>query len=86
MTEPTSLPSVETVVKTARTFARDLLERVLSTFLQAFIGGVVVTTPLDASMWYAALAGGVAAVLSLVKGLIARWSSIKNSASLATGV
>ncbi|MFD7661092.1 hypothetical protein [Streptomyces sp. NPDC059788] len=86
MTEPISLPSAETVLKTGATFARDLVERVLATFLQAFIGGVVVTTPLDASMWYAALAGGVAAVLSLAKGIIARWSSVKNSASLATGV
>ncbi|MFH8528100.1 hypothetical protein ACH4GE_06695 [Streptomyces tendae] len=76
----------ETVVKTASTFGRDLLERVLSTFLQAFIGGVVVTTPLDGSMWYAALAGGVGAVLALGKGLVARWRDVTNSASLAKGV
>lgn len=86
MTNPIALPSTDTVIKTAGTFARDLLERVLSTFLQALIGGIVVTTPLDASMWYAALAGGVAAVLSLLKGLIARWSDLKHSASLAKGV
>ncbi|MBJ6615569.1 hypothetical protein [Streptomyces sp. I4(2020)] len=76
----------ETVVKTAGTFGRDLLERVISTFLQAFIGGIVVTTPLDGSMWYAALAGGVGAVLALAKGLVARWRDITNSASLAKGV
>ncbi|MEU3441819.1 hypothetical protein ABZ755_15605 [Streptomyces griseoincarnatus] len=76
----------ETVVKTAGTFGRDLLERVISTFLQAFIGGIVVTTPLDGSMWYAALAGGVGAVLALAKGLVARWRDIANSASLAKGV
>ncbi|MFK4797779.1 hypothetical protein ACI3K5_03685 [Streptomyces sp. MPA0124] len=76
----------ETVVKTASTFGRDLLERVLATFLQSFIGGVVVTTPLDGSMWYAALAGGVGAVLALGKGLVARWRDVTNSASLAKGV
>jgi hypothetical protein len=59
---------------------------VLSTFLQAFIGGVVITQPLDGSMWYAAGAGGVGAVLALVKGLVARWRDVTNSASLARGV
>lgn len=76
----------QTVVKTASAYGRDLLERVLATFLQAFIGGVVVTTPLDGSMWYAALAGGVGSVLALGKGLIARWRDVTNSASLAKGV
>ncbi|MFH8752924.1 hypothetical protein ACH4GK_17985 [Streptomyces rimosus] len=86
MTSPVSLPSAETVLKTGKTFARDLLERVLSTFLQAFVGVVVVTTPLDASMWYAAGVGGVGAVLAFGKGLLARLSDVKNSASLAKGV
>ncbi|CAM5680923.1 MULTISPECIES: hypothetical protein [Streptomyces] len=86
MTEPISLPSAETVFKTGKTFARDLGERVLSTFLQSFVGGIVVTTPLDASMWYAAAAGGVGAVLAFGKGLLARLSDVKNSASLAKGV
>lgn len=81
-----SLPSTDTVIKTGKTYARDLLERVLSTFLQGTIGGIVVTQPLDGSMWYAAGAGGVAAVVSLGKGLVARWRSISNSASLARGV
>ncbi|AQS70837.1 hypothetical protein [Streptomyces pactum] len=76
----------QTVVKTASTYGRDLLERVLSTFLQSFIGGIVVTTPLDGSMWYAAGAGGVGAVLALAKGLFARIRDVTNSASLAKGV
>ncbi|MFD4259948.1 hypothetical protein ACFWR9_20600 [Streptomyces sp. NPDC058534] len=76
----------ETVVKTAGTYGRDLLERVLSTFLQSFIGGIAITTPLDGSMWYAAAAGGVGAVLSLAKGLLARVRAVTNSASLAKGV
>lgn len=81
-----SFPSTQTVVKTAGTYARDLLERVLSTFLQAFIGGIVITQPLNGSMWYAAGAGGVGAVLALAKGLVARWRDVTNSASLAKGV
>lgn len=86
MSAPTPLPDMQTVVKTARVYARDLTERVLATFLQGFIGGVVVTTPLDLPMWQAAAAGGVAAVLSLGKGLFARLGEVKNSASLAKGV
>jgi len=87
MTSPMpDVPSADTVVKTAETFARDLLERVLSTFLQAFLGGVVVTQPLNGSMWYAALGAGVAAAASLLKGFAARMRSIRNSASLAEGV
>jgi hypothetical protein len=80
------LPSTETVIKTASTYGRDLLERVLSTFLQSFIGGIVITQPLNGSMWYAAGAGGVGAVLALAKGLVARWRDVTNSASLAKGV
>ncbi|PAK25781.1 hypothetical protein CJD44_14210 [Streptomyces sp. alain-838] len=76
----------QTVVKTASAYGRDLLERVITTFLQAFIGGIVITTPLDGSMWYAAAAGGVGAVLSLAKGLVARVRDVTNSASLAKGV
>lgn len=82
----TAFPSTETVIKTADTYGRDLLERVLSTFLQSFIGGIVVTQPLDGSMWHAAAVGGVGAVLALGKGLVARWRDVTNSASLARGV
>ncbi|GGZ80215.1 hypothetical protein ACFOOM_07530 [Streptomyces echinoruber] len=81
-----TLPGAETVVKTAGTYARDLLERVLSTFLETFIGGIVITQPLNASMWYAAAAGGTGAVAALLKGLVARWRDVTNSASLAKGV
>ena len=82
----TNLPDASTIAKTAGTYARDLAERVLVTFLQAFIGGIVITQPLDRSMWWAAASGGIGAVLALAKGLIARWRSITNSASLAAGV
>lgn len=77
---------VETVLKSGKTYARDLAERVLSTFLQAGIAGSLVTQPLDGSMWYVAAAAGVGAGLSLLKGLVARVRSVTNSASLAKGV
>lgn len=80
------LPTPNTVLKTAGTYARDLAERVLATFLQAFVGGLVLTQPLDLGMWQAAAVGGVAAAASLVKGLVARWRDVTNSASLAKGV
>lgn len=80
------MSSTDTVLKTATTYGRDLLERVAVTFLQAFIGGIAITQPLNGSMWYAAGAGGVGAVLALLKGLAARFRSVTNSASLAKGV
>ncbi|MGW6418854.1 hypothetical protein [Streptomyces sp. NPDC055055] len=80
------LPSAETVLKTGKTYLRDLAERVVSTGLQAGLGAVVVTKPFDLSMWEAAGLAGAAASLSLVKGLVARWRSVTNSASLAKDV
>lgn len=80
------LPSTQTVIKTAATYGRDLLERVLSTFLQSFIAGIAVTQPLDGSMWQAAAIGGGGAALSLLKGLFAKLRGDTNSASLARGV
>lgn len=85
MTDPL-LPTAQTVVKTAKTYARDLAERVIATFLQAFVGGLVLTSPFDIGMWQAAGVAGVAAATSLVKGLVARWRDVTNSASLAKGV
>jgi hypothetical protein len=80
------LPSTDTVVKTAKVYAKDLTERVATTFLEGFVGGLVITQPLNLSMWHAAAGGGVASVVSLAKGLLARWRSVSNSASLAKGV
>lgn len=80
------LPDAETVLKTGKTYARDLAERTATTFLEAFLAGVVVTQPLDVSMWHAAAVGGLAAVGALLKGMFARARDVKNSASLAKGV
>ncbi|MEV6105692.1 hypothetical protein AB0M28_13390 [Streptomyces sp. NPDC051940] len=78
----TSFPNPSAVARTAATYGRDLAERIVTSFIGGFTAGVVVTQPLDGSMWYSALAGGVVAVVSLVKGLVARAVGDPNSASL----
>lgn len=80
------LPTAQTVVKTTAIYGRDLAERVVSTGLQAFVGGLVLTQPFDIGMWQAAGVAGVAAATALVKGLVARVRDVTNSASLAKGV
>lgn len=73
-------------------YLRDLAERVIATFLAAFLGTLVaggwfdVQHIRDLSAVQAAALAGVAAVLSLVKGLVAQWVSNRDSASLAPGV
>lgn len=83
------LPSVDTVVKDAKTYAIDLGERIAATFFVA-TGGVLVTATAGSvgtvSFWQAVAAGGVAAAGSLVKGILARAFGSKDSASLAKGV
>ncbi|MFJ4434614.1 hypothetical protein [Streptomyces sp. NPDC088923] len=85
-TPPIHLPDAQTVVKTGAAYARDLSERVVATFLQTFVGALVLTSPFDIGMWQAAATAGVAAAASLVKGLAARVRSVTNSASLAKDV
>jgi hypothetical protein len=85
-----NLPDTNTVVKTAATYARDLAERIVWTFLGGTTAVIVAssgpTEMFHASFWEAAGTGGVAAVVALVKGLVARWRGAVNSASLAKGV
>jgi hypothetical protein len=76
------------IVKTAATYAKDLAERVVWTFLVA-VGAFALTTPtgwLDVTTWQAAGTAGLAAVGTLVKGLLARYVGSRNSASTARGV
>ena len=83
------LPPLNTVARTARTYAKDLTERVIWTFLGGTAAVVVAAGPagmLDVSLWKAAGVGGLAAVVSLVKGLAARGLGTNNSASTAPGV
>jgi hypothetical protein len=71
-----------------RRYVRDLAERVLSTYVQAFLGlllasGFGVDGVLDLSLVVKAGVAALPAALSLVKGLLARGVGDKESASLA---
>lgn len=84
-----SLPGAQTVVKTARTYAVDLIERIVWTFLGAAGAVALAAGPADmlhVSFWQGAGTAGIAAVVTLAKGLAARAVGQKNSASTAPGV
>jgi hypothetical protein len=77
------------VWRTARTYAVDLIERVLATFIVSAAGVAVAAGPADmfhATFWETVGAAGIAAAASLVKGVLARALGDKNSASAAPGV
>ena len=79
----------ETVVKTAATYGRDLAERVVWSFLGGTTAVITAAGPADmfhASLWQAVGAGGIAAAVSLLKGLAARYRGATFSASSAKGV
>ncbi len=73
-------------------YALDLTERVLATFVMAFLAALIaanwfdVAHIRDVSVVQDAAYSGIAAVLSLVKGLVAKLVADKGSASLAPGV
>lgn len=84
-----NLPAADTVVRTASTYAKDLTERVIWTFLGASGAVALAGGPADmlhVSFWQGAGTAGIAAVVTLVKGLAARVIGSKNSASTAAGV
>ncbi|MFC8002907.1 hypothetical protein ACFUCH_03565 [Streptomyces olivaceus] len=84
-----SLPAADTVVKTARTYAVDLIERIIWTFLGAAGAVALAAGPADmlsVSFWEGAGTAGLAAVVTLVKGVAARLIGPKNSASTAPTV
>ncbi|MFJ6578361.1 hypothetical protein ACIQMY_20620 [Streptomyces sp. NPDC091368] len=83
------LPGAETVIKTAKTYARDLAERTLATAVVAAGGVAIAAGPADmfhASFWETVAAAGIASAGTLLKGMLARAFGAKNSASLAKGV
>ena len=89
MSNEINLPDVDTVVKTASTYGRDLAERVVWTFLGGTAAVIAAAGPADmfhASFWQTMGAAGIAAAGSLLKGMLARAFGTKNSASLAKGV
>ena len=65
-------------------YARDLLERVLSTFAAAVLAIVAVNGAdlTNLGLWKGAALAGAAAVLSLLKGLLAKKSGDPESAGL----
>lgn len=84
-----NLPAADTVVKTTRTYVVDLIERIIWTFLGASSAVALAGGPADmlsVSFWESVGVGGMAAVVTLVKGLFARIRDVTNSASLAKGV
>jgi len=88
----TPIPTLPTRDAAGR-YARDLAERVIWTFLQSFAGALVtggvldgVSGVADITGWQAAGLAGVAAVISLIKGLAAKFVGRADSASTAPGV
>lgn len=65
---------------------RDVAERVGVTFVEGFVGAVVVAQMTDQKMWYAAVAAGLASAVALMKGLLAKKVGNADSASLDGGV
>jgi hypothetical protein len=92
MTIPTPLPPlppVQSIVRTAATYARDLAERVIATFVATVAAMAVAAGPADMlhlGFWQMLGTGGLAAVVSLIKGVLARAVGDSNSASAAPGV
>ncbi|WP_255955275.1 hypothetical protein [Streptomyces odontomachi] len=81
--------SLPDLARTARTYAVDLAERVVATFVVSAAGVAIAAGPADmfhASFWQTVGAAGIAAAGSLVKGLIAKALGDRNSASVAPGV
>ena len=67
-----------------REYARDLAERVLSTFTAGALAviGTNAADLTDLSLWKAAALAGAAAVVSLLKGLLAKGTGNPESAGL----
>ncbi|WP_405759416.1 hypothetical protein OG234_13080 [Streptomyces sp. NBC_01420] len=86
MTSSFPLPSGGEVVRTVKTYGRDLFERVVNTAAAGFVAAVIPAQAADASMWYAAGGAGVGALYSLLKGMLARAFGDPNSASLSRKV
>ncbi len=66
----------------SKTWLRDVGERTLATFLQAFIGLFILADKFDASTLQAAGAAGLIAALAAVKGALASLVGDKDSASV----
>jgi hypothetical protein len=81
----------QTVVKTARVFWKDFRERAWSTFWQAFVAVLALAHPTTdwselGKILAAAVAAGIAALLSMAKSIVVRNRGVKNSASSSKNV
>jgi hypothetical protein len=83
---PLNVPGADAIVKTAKTYAPDLFERVVTSAVGGFFAVFVPAQATSISMWWAAGGAGVAAAWSLLKGMVAGAFGTKNSASLAKSV
>lgn len=76
----------------AGTYVKDLTERIAATFVEAFLGTLVaggwfqIDQITNLSIPRKAAVAGIVAVLAVIKGLVAKAVSRKDSASLAPGV
>jgi len=80
------LPDGGVIVRSAKTYARDLFERVITSAAYGFVAAFVPAQAADASMWYAAGGAAIGAVGALLKGMVARAFGDPHSASLSRRV
>jgi hypothetical protein len=77
---------------TGSRYVKDLVERIVSSFVLTFLGALTaggwfdIGQITDLSIPRKAALAGIVAVLSLIKGLVAKFVADRNSASLAPGV
>ena len=66
-------------------FSRDLVERVLATFVQAALGAMTSNSMFDLGVdqWKMMAGAGIAAAISVIKGALATQMGTKGTASLA---
>ena len=66
-------------------FSRDLVERVLATFVQASLGAMTSNSMFDLGVdqWKMMAGAGIAAAISVLKGALATQMGTKGTASLA---
>lgn len=81
-----NLPGTSAILKSAKTYALDLAERVITSAVGGFLAVFIPAQATSLSMWWTAGGAGAAAALSLLKGMIAGAYGTKNSASLAKSV
>lgn len=70
----------------SKRFVKDLLERVASTYLQCFLGLLIVAGPLNIDAISVALVSAIPATLAVLKAALASRVGEKGTASLLPGL